>query len=98
MNDKSDKILKEKPNVDDFEYQPYGYINALQNYIDKLEVVINNTYCPTQLLCERNDWYSYLTVGKEYKFIAEDEITYVVIDDLNNFQVIPKYYFKEITK
>jgi hypothetical protein len=33
-------ILDSKPKVEDYEYQPYGYINALQNYIDKLEKAI----------------------------------------------------------
>ena len=30
-------ILESKPKVEDYDRQPYGYINALQNYINKLE-------------------------------------------------------------
>jgi len=40
MNIKN-KTLPKKPNVDDFDLQPYGYINALQNYIDSLEQALN---------------------------------------------------------
>ena len=31
------EILKSKPNVEDYDFQPYSYINALQEYIDSLE-------------------------------------------------------------
>jgi hypothetical protein len=33
-------ILESKPKVEDYQYKPYGYINALKNYIDKLEKAI----------------------------------------------------------
>ncbi len=36
-------ILESKPKVENYDYQPYGYINALQNYIDKIEKLINHT-------------------------------------------------------
>lgn len=42
---KNKDLLKQKPNVDDYKYQPYGYINALQNYVDKLEEAITVTHC-----------------------------------------------------
>jgi len=35
------EIVKNKPNVKDFDYQPYGYINALQNYVNKLEKALS---------------------------------------------------------
>jgi len=47
---KNKEILKEKPNLDDFDYKPYGYINALHKYIDKLEKAIKYTLCSTELL------------------------------------------------
>lgn len=31
-------LLKDRPNVDYFDLQPYGYIAALTTYIEKLEV------------------------------------------------------------
>jgi hypothetical protein len=31
------ELLKQRPNVDDFPLQPYGYIAALTSYIEKLE-------------------------------------------------------------
>lgn len=34
------EIIKEKPKVKDFDLQPYGYIHALQSYIDKLELAL----------------------------------------------------------
>ena len=53
---KNKDLLKQKPNVDDYKYQPYGYINALQNYIDKLEKAITVTRCckgeAEQLFCD----------------------------------------------
>lgn len=78
-------------------------ISSLENKNKTLEIenkrleTIYHTRCSKQLLCERNDWYSYFTVGKKYRFIGEDEKTYVVIDNRKKFQVLPKYYFKEIT-
>lgn len=39
---KLEKILNSKPKVEDYKYQPYGFINALQNYIKKLENVIRS--------------------------------------------------------
>ena len=36
-----EEIIK-KPKVEDYDLQPYGYINALQKYIDYLEAKFNN--------------------------------------------------------
>ncbi len=30
-------IIKNKPNVDNYDYKPYSYINALTKYINELE-------------------------------------------------------------
>ena len=37
-------ILESNPNVKDYDNQPYAYINALQNYVKKLEEAINYTH------------------------------------------------------
>lgn len=52
-------ILESKPKVKDYDYQPYGYINALQNYIDKLEKAINYIPCcksDSEQLIAFSDW------------------------------------------
>jgi hypothetical protein len=37
----AEELLKQRPNVEDFPIQPYGYIVALTSYIDKLEQLIS---------------------------------------------------------
>lgn len=39
------QILKERPNVNDYDLKPYGYIVAITNYVDKLEEAINYSQC-----------------------------------------------------
>lgn len=39
------QVLKERPNVNDYDLKPYGYIIALTNYTDKLEEAINYSQC-----------------------------------------------------
>lgn len=45
-------ILESKPKYEDYNCQPYGYINALQNYIDKIEEAINYSQCCETLKCK----------------------------------------------
>ena len=85
----------------DSDSEPNRYMfneKQLDVFIDEVVKKMNYMQSSLLLLCERKDWYSHLTVGKKYTFIGKDDRTYVIIDDKKNFQVIPIYYFKELTK
>jgi hypothetical protein len=54
------ELLKQRPNIDDFPLQPYGYIAALTSYIEKLEQLdltavsqAERTVCPD---CRNKGW------------------------------------------
>jgi len=46
------EIKKSKPKVEDYEHKPYGYINALQKYVDKLEKALFIPGQSEQLFCD----------------------------------------------
>ena len=46
-----EEIIK-KPKVEDYDLQPYGYINALQKYIDYLEAKFNNVDLGSVSICD----------------------------------------------
>ena len=52
------QVIKERPNVNNYDLKPYGYIVALTNYADKLEEAINYSQCckseSEQLFCQCN--------------------------------------------
>lgn len=42
---KKKELFKQKPKAEDYQYQPYGHIGALLNYVEKLEKSINCSQC-----------------------------------------------------
>lgn len=58
-------ILESKPKVKNYDLQPYGYIKALQDYVDKLEAAINYTHrCETLKAKKAPHFYDWLKVNK----------------------------------
>lgn len=90
------KILESKPKVEDYDCQPYGYINALQNYINKLEEAINYSRCCetlkdneitfhefTREFCIRAGSDLWLYKGIKYNDLELDLVYKQYINDLN---------------
>ena len=95
---KAEEILRKEITIIESSLQPdMQQMIRRSDALRAVEEAINNTHFCTELLCERNDWFNNFTVGKDYSFIGSDETTYVVIDDKKKFQVLPKYYFKELS-
>ncbi len=68
------QLLKERPNVNDYDLKPYGYIVALTNYADKLEKAINYSQCcksDSELLSKRpntsSTWECFTKAEKQQK-------------------------------
>ena len=72
----------QKPNVKDYDLQPYGYIYALQTYVEFLENKISTKGAKTKDNIYLN------RLKEQYKFAVENEESEFYIGRLENYQSV----------
>ena len=72
----------QKPNVKDYDLQPYGYIYALQTYVEFLENKISAKGAKTKDNIYLN------RLKEQYKFAVENEESEFYIGRLENYQSV----------